>query len=349
MFNITQIQTALRGLVGYVQQGGDNLPVLDADNLQSDSGLTYEGASGLINLRNITSCINDQVVLEDDDDFNAFLLTFGDQSTAKLLHAVTGRMQLGGRKDLIDARPVFTEPPLFDRDSVAPDGVAEVGYWLTVPRGVVCEVELIDIEAKQTGEVDVSAYNITTRKKVVPTALTCDAVAGEVETTPAGWKLYGGEYFIGFVAGDVATLQMQNRASEYYDPLRGVRVRRAYSLQVWPFGEKEMREYASDSWGMNLHLTTYRDYTDKVKRARNLFARAVQLQVACDWLDIYSTSHRSNMDERLTKQAGLELNGIERYEMIPGKDGLLKQLDLEIESLTMKLIEEPFISVVSCT
>jgi hypothetical protein len=80
-----------------------------------------------------------------------------------------------------------------------------------------------------------------------------------------------------------------------------------------------------------------------------MFARAVQLQVACDWLDIYSTSHRSNMDERLTKQAGLELNGIERYEMIPGKDGLLKQLDLEIESLTMKLIEEPFITVVSCT
>jgi hypothetical protein len=55
------------------------------------------------------------------------------------------------------------------------------------------------------------------------------------------------------------------------------------------------------------------------------------------------------MDERLTKQAAIELNGIEHFEMIPGKAGLLEQLRLEIESLTNKLIQEPFISVVSCT
>jgi hypothetical protein len=349
MFNITQIQTALRGLVGYIQQSGDDLPELDELNLRSDSGLTFDGASGLINLRNIVSCINDQLVLTDDDDFNAYITAFNDQSVSKLLHAVTGRMQLGGRKDLIDARPLYTEPPLFDRDSVAPTGVSQVGYWLTVPRGVVCEVELIDVEAKQTGELDVTAYNITTRKKVNSAPLSCDAVADTVETTVAGWRLYGGEYFIGVAAGDVATLQLQNRASEYYEPLRAVYAVPAYSLQDWPFGEKELREYASDTWGMNLHLTTYKDFTDKVKRARNMFARAVQLQVACDWLDIYATSHRSNMDERLTKQAAIELNGIEHFEMIPGKAGLLEQLRLEIESLTNKLIQEPFISVVSCT
>jgi hypothetical protein len=349
MFNISTIQTALRGLVGYTQMGDTDLPVLDADNLASSSGLTFEGASGLINLRNIVSCINDQTVLADDDEFNAYITAFNDQSVVKLLHAVTGRMELGGRKDLIDARPVWNDSPLFTRSSSATAEMKLVGYWITVPRRVVCEVELIDTEAAIEGELNVTAYNLSTWKKINSTALVCDTGDGTVETTTAGWKLYTGEYFIGYDPAQVAELGMYNRQTEYFLSYRAINVRSAYTLQDWPFGRDETREYASDTWGMNLHLTTYKDLTEEIRRSKNMFARAVQLQIAADWLDVFLTSHRSNMDERLTKQAQIDLNGIEAFEMIPGKPGILEQLRREIDSLTNKLIEEPFISVVSCT
>ena len=336
MFNITQVQTALRGLVGYTQMGGEI--TLDSDNLKSDSGLRYEGASGIINQRNIAACINDQMILTDADDYNSFLQEFGDSSVAKLLHAVTGRMQAGGRSDLIDAKPLYQRTPLFDRKS---DLKRWNGYRITVPRGVVCEIELIDVEAKSTATIDVLLYDLT-RRKLVDTK-TLNSEEDEVKSNAVGWTLYPGMYFV----ATESDIEQQNRAQSM-ERFNGIRVKSVSTSKEWRFNNDDFNA-SSDSWGLNLHLTTYLDFTEKMEQMRIIFARAVQLQVAVDWLDIFQTSHRSNMDERLTKQAAIELDGIKSYEMIPGKTGLIEQLKLEIDSLSEKLINPHLIETVSCT
>jgi hypothetical protein len=171
---------------------------------------------------------------------------------------------------------------------------------------------------------------------------------GQVVTLSGGDLWYIGYLTAGMTARPVNRMWNTAGRRQMYQScaIRSIQVTSHTQAQLF---DLDQVLYVSDTFGINLKVTAYKDYTDIIVRSSAMFARAIMLQGAVDWLSMMLTSPRSNRDERLIKEAQISLEGIESYEMIPGRVGLIKQLSGEIVSLREKLFYTPQIRTVCTT
>ena len=334
MIRTTEINSLL-GLVGFRQSTLSGYTTLmDAGNIASTSGLYVNDVSGLITSKNIKNCQEDIAI--SDANFNTWIDNRQKSSFVNLLRSIFSD------NDLIENRTLFKHES--DFTNTLTNATDFVGYEIDVAKAKDINVVInkIILTFSGTDEVTVYLFHSGTDAAKDSEAITC--VADTDVHTFVNWDLpamngvAGGKWYVGYLRSGLSG-KAYNRDYEsanvqtVYNCL-GIKPIQVSGWNASTLFDVNDVEYTSETWGMNFDISSYRDYTSFVVENRDRFAKALQLQIAADLLNLMATTTRSNRDERIIKtEALIDLNGTRNVENIADSVGVLKQLDIEIKKL----------------
>jgi len=335
MVRISEIESLL-GLVGFRQSTITEWAILDAANIASTSGLFVNDVSGLITVKNIKQSQENTAI--SNSDFNTFLKSLMKASFNNLLKSVFSE------NDLIENRILF--PYENDWVNTIENGTDFVGYEIERANNKMFNVILnsITLSFDASDSVKILLFHSSTKLPIQNKTI---AVTADTEiTTALGWNLsipYG-TYYIGYLRSGLTAKAYdrqyeESNVREYYNCLNVEPIKVSWDAEtLLPVGNAVGD---SQTWGINLDISSYYDYTNIVVNNANRFARGLQLQTAADILNLIATTTRSNRDERIIKGDALyDLNGNRSNPEIPQSVGVLNQLANEVK-LIKKMFSQP--------
>jgi hypothetical protein len=346
-FNYSQVISALYGRVGWRQPSITGSPVLTSVNTTSKGGRYYQDFHTLITISNIKAVMEE--VAATDSSLNNYLEAI---QRGIILQCVNG---------------VFNEPEylsqklLFNRSwSVNDQLVTNNGYFVgvqfRVPPTPDIAVQIDSVALYFDSSVTFNLYVFNDAKKAPLAVIEVTTVANsqtlvnlsDIVLNYIGGANLGGSFYIGYFQDDLAG------AKAYWE--QGCTY--AQDCYGWTFIEanKRVGEYDFDrqnirrnnvNYGLNLHVSTFRDHTQQIVKKAALFDNVIGLQMAAQVVEkvIYNT--RSNGTERILKDvarevsAQLDLNGVVPIEGSPHTTGLKKQITQELARLKQSFFPKP--------
>lgn len=346
-FNFSQVVTALFGRVGWEQPSITDSPVLNSVNTTSKGGRYFQSFHTLVTVANIKSVMEE--VAANDSSFNNYLVAI---QRGIILQCVNG---------------VFNEPEyisqklLFNRswnvnDQLVTNSGYFVGVQFRVPPTPDIAVQLDSIALYFDSAVTFNLYVFNDTIKAPLAVIEVTTVANsqtlvnlsDIILNYIGGANLGGSFYIGYFQDDIGG------AKAYWE--QGCEFAR--DSYGWSFIEANRKpaEYDFDrqnirrnnvNYGINLHISTFRDHTQQIVKKAALFDNVIGLQMAAQVVEkvIYST--RSNGTERILKDvakevsAQLDLNGVVPIEGGPHTTGLKKQIVQELQRLKQSFFPKP--------
>lgn len=341
MIRLSDIQSAAVGLVGWKQPTKSGSVVLSANNKASSSGLYFDQGSGLATIENLKASLSDPLI--SDANMNTYLedLTKGAM--------VDVMQQVFTEEDFIENRPMYIYPSRYA--DVIENSTRFVGYEIQVNSAQELAVVLneITLEFDAAGTVKILLFNSQKLAPVQTKEVT--TVANTAVSVELGWVLEAkGTYYIGYLAGGLSPRAI-NRSYKISDIKSCYTSCKLQSIEVIGHNAETLFDIddtsnTSETWGINLDISAYVDYTNIVLRNKSRFAKALQLQVCARVLDVISTSVGSSRVERLSKNhAMLELNGNKSNPDYPNTIGVLGLLGMEIRRLKTNYTGTPPIRI----
>lgn len=342
MIRLDAIQQAAVGLVGWKQPTKSGSVVVTAENKATSSGMYFQDGSGLVTLENLKNSLSDSAI--SDANFNTYL---GELVKAGFVDVLN---QIFTEEDFVENRALYLHPNRYG-DTI--DNTTRfVGYEIQTRDAQELAVILnqITLEFDGVDSVKVLLFNST---KLAPVQTkTVATVANTAVNTDLGWVLdrttdyKGGIYYIGYLQNGL-TAKAINRDWKISNIETAFHSCRIKSIEVPGWNSETLFDIddiksASETWGINLDISAYVDYTGIALRNKSRFAKALQLQVCARVLDVISTSVTSTRVERLSKNhAMLELNGNKSNPDFPNTIGVLGLLGQEIKRLKSNYTATP--------
>lgn len=341
MIRLSDIQTAAVGLVGWKQPTKSGSVVVSANNKASSSGLYYDQGSGLATIENLKASLSDPAI--SDANLNTYLEDLTKSAMVDVLH------QVFTDEDFIENRAMYIHPSRYAE--VIQNETRFVGYEIQVKSNqeLAVVINQVDLEFDSAGTVKLLLFNSQKATPIQSKEIT--TVANTATNAELGWVLDGkGTYYIGYLAGGL-TPRAINRSWKISDLKSCYASCNLQSIAVTGHNTETLFDVdatsnTSETWGINLDISAYADYTDIVLRNKSRFAKALQLQVCARVLDVISTSVTSTRIERLSKNhAMLELNGNKSNPDYPNTIGVLGLLGAEIKRLKVNYTGVPPIRI----
>lgn len=113
MYQVSEAQTALIGLIGWRQPTKTGLPTLDTTAKATSSGMYYQDFSSLVTIENLYYTQNDEAI--SDANFNTYLANIEKAAINKVLRAIFEREDIVENRVLYPGEYELTET---DRKSV---------------------------------------------------------------------------------------------------------------------------------------------------------------------------------------------------------------------------------------
>lgn len=346
-FNYSQVITALFGRVGWRQPSISGSPVLSSVNLTTKGGRYFQDFHTLISVANIKSVMEE--VGANDSSLNGYLEAI---QRGIILQCLNG---------------VFNEPEylsqklLFNRDWSVNDQLVTnsgsfVGVQLRVPPSpsIAVQIDSVALYFDSAATFNMYVYNDAVKAPLAVIEVTTVANSqtlvnlSDIVLNHIGGANLGGAFYIGYYQDDIGSAKAYwEQGCEY--------ARDSYG---WSFIEADRKpaEYDFDrqnirwnnvNYGLNLHVSTFRDHTWQIVKKASLFDNVIGLQMAAQVIEkiIYST--RSNAGERILKEAAtqvsaqLELNGVAAISDSPHTTGLKKQISQELARMKESFFPKP--------
>jgi len=338
MIDLTKTQAALYQRVGWRQPTQTDYDILSAANLVTNSGLIFQDFNPLVTVENLHNCQVDKDV--SDVNFNTWLVNFQKAAINKIVNACVNR------EDLIE------NAALFPFENVKTDKLDNngdfVGYEIELAKRKDIAVVLNQIITEFDADEAITIYLFHSSQQTALTTYSITTSANNAKFTTAGTVLYfenlasqyvGGKFYLGYLTTGMTakalnrTWNSSNVRNKFTDfSIKPIKVPGHTDSTLFDVDDVS---YESDTYGINLDISTYQEYSDIVTQNKILFDRAIGLQVACDTLAQIILSARTNRIKREVGDAAFnELNGAYTGEGIPLSVGLLKQLNKEIERIT---------------
>jgi hypothetical protein len=352
-FNYSQVISALFGRVGWRQPTITGSPVLTSVNTTSKGGRYFQDFHTLNSIANIKSVIEE--VAATDSSLNTYLEQI---QRGIILQCVNG---------------VFNEPEylsqklLFNRSWAVNDQMVSnsgyfVGVQFRVPPTPDIAVQLDSVALYFDTAVTFNLYVYNDAVKAPLAVIQVTTVANsqtlvnlsDVVLNYIGGANLGGSFYIGYYQDDIGS------AKAYWE--QGCNY--ACDSYGWTFIEADRKPAEYDfnrqnvrrnnvNYGLNLHVSTFRDHTWQIVKKAALFDNVIGLQMAAQMVEeiIYST--RSNGSERILKEAAaqvsaqLDLNGVAPISDSPHTTGLKKQISQELARLKESFFPKPKARTVS--
>jgi hypothetical protein len=347
-FNYSQVITSLFGRVGWQQPSITGSPVLNSVNTTSKGGRFFNiGFHSLVTVQNLKAVMEE--VGASDSSLNNYLEAV---QRGIILRCVNG---------------VFNEPEylsqklLFNRSwSVNDQLVSNTGYFVGVQfrvpptPDIAVQIDSVALYFDSAVTFNLYVYNDAVKAPLAVIEVTTVANSqtlvnlSDIILNYIGGANLGGSFYIGYYQDDIGSAKAYwEQGCEY--------ARDSYG---WTFVEADRKPAEYDfnrqnvrrnnvNYGLNLHVSTFRDHTWQIVKKASLFDNAIGLQMAAFAIEqiIYST--RSNGTERILKEASaeinaqLELNGVAAISDSPHTTGLKKQISQELARMKESFFPKP--------
>lgn len=336
-FDTTKILASLSGRVGWQQPTLAESPVIDADNLKSASGRYFQDFHPMVTISNLLSCIEDDG-LTTDAGINAFLKQL--QNTA-ILRALNG---------VFDKPQMLESTLLFDRtlrnDIVTQNFGKFCGYRFYVsPGDFSAQLSRVSLFFNADATFNLYCFNDAVKLPIYTQTVTVKANE-EVFIDLTDWilnyidtKSAGGVFYVGYFQNDLGGAKAIDQfVSQWNKSLAfGYTAMEAVSTSSTDFVRIAV-PYTLRTYGMNIEVQTYKNYTNKVIKQASLFDEVIGLTMAITVLGYMAYSTRSNQKERVTEELSARIyneiyNSGDAVQLNPYVAGLKQQMTRELEKL----------------
>jgi hypothetical protein len=339
MFNVPKTQAALNGLVGFKQPANPDYAFLDAENQVSRSG-RFVTDNSLCKLEHI----KDNYDYKDatNEQLNAFLQA----KQKKAIVSVCDRVF--NRPDFIDRQMLYQFANNKQDVETLPDGF--VGYEIEVAldKNWAYEITRAIFEFQGAGDVELLIWNSNKKEPLFKKTIT---ISEGLHEEPLNWRLdntnivYKGKYYFGYITNGltVSPYKRDYENANVMSTITGMGWRQieviGHSANDTLFDLNNI-DGSDISIGVNPDITVFKDATDTIIQNQPIFAKAIEMQLTIDLLQMIVGSLRFNLNSQNSKELltkiTVELEGLDPEEGIK-KTGLKRQLLGEVNHLRAEL------------
>lgn len=339
MFQANKISDGLLGIVGFRQPYNPKYAILDSDNLASDSGL-YINDNPYAKI----DYIKDTQEYDDitESQFNLMLKNLQKSSIASVCNKCFSEF------DFLDRNLLFKNASNKIEVETLPNGF--VGYKIEVSneKNIAFKINKVILDFQGTGVFTLLLWN-TGKKAVIQSKVITIASDNQVEEL--NWVLdnsettYKGDYYIGYNTNGLTVNPFKrnwNNAS-LMSSFKGICVDSVYvkNHNTENLFDLRLIDGLSESIGINLDISIFDDYTDFILNNKNLFAKAISLEMTIQCLQIYISSNRSNLNQRVSQELYqkimIEIEGTKGSDSIISVTGLREQVLGEISIIKQEI------------
>jgi hypothetical protein len=343
VFDTQRVLNKLVGRVGWKQPTQpEQQSLVSATNQASKSGRYFQDVHPQVSLQRIKAAIEDVAI--SDEDFSAYLQ---DLTKASILKALNG---IFNRPEVIETDMLF-ERNERQTQVVTPNADKFVGYQFEIVNNPDFATKISSVALYFDSAVTFTLYLFSDTRRTPLWSKAVTTVANDLTIvdlddcvlTYLADNNRSGRYYFGYYTNDLAAAKPYNEMVTGWN--RGC-LYRYLSVEANatpdPF---DINHYGStgNTFGFNLEVTSYRDYTARIIANAPLFDEIQCLQVAADVLELIINSNRSNIDERLSKEtAGRiynDLNLAMSTEEYPYSTGFKSKINRELNKLNKAFFE----------
>jgi hypothetical protein len=340
-FNRSAIMSALYGRVGWREANPDS-PVLSNINTLSKGGRHYQDFHTLVTVDNVRSVMENATAT--DDQFNSYLETI---QRSAILRSVNGLFKGCFASEPISQKVLFRRT--WQPNDVPVENKGQFVYLaLRLPPKENLGVQVDQIALYFDSDVTFNLYLFHDTKKAPLSVVEVSAVADtqtlvslpDMVLNYLSANAMGGTFYVGYFQDDL------NGAKAYYES----RECSFSDVYFWTFGEadKTPGEYNFNrrnvrmnnvNYGMNFHISTFRDHTQEIVKKATLFDDVIGLTMAANIVEQVVYSTRSNGTERILKEAigefgaQMDLNGTVPVSNVGYIPSLKKRISEEYKQL----------------
>jgi hypothetical protein len=342
MIRYDKIKSSLFGGVGWRQPTISEYAIIDVDNLGSVSGLFFQDASSFVTIQNLKDSQQDKDI--SDSNFNAYIKSLQESVIIEACNKI-----VNDKSDFIRTINLFPYEKAF-KNPIAKRGKF-VGFTFEQRKKVDKVAKISWAEFAFNEDVTFNLYLYNSNKKDPIKTQSVDAKAFEsVIVDLNDWFIAddtthkGGNFYVGYFEDDLGTAQaldkdydmgnFQVSVCDYY--VRPISLDHSGGVI-----DVETIINESDSFGLNIGIDIYNDYTEVIVRNKNLFWNAIQWQMSEKVLNILATSIRSNRNTRINA-GNLDNILFDLYgNAQTGIKGVVGKLEDAIKDIRQTLFREP--------
>jgi hypothetical protein len=344
MIRSDKIKTGLFGGVGFEQPTLSGYNIVDATNLASSSGLKFGDSSELVTIKNIKDCQEDAAI--SSANFNVLLARMQKSVILDVCNKV-----IAGQSDFIDSLNLYPYEKSFD-ETLTPS-TNFVGFTIIPQRkNTVCSIPWIELCFDTEKTFNIYLYNTNKPKTPIQTK-EVTTIAGEAVIFNLDWiiaddvEYKGGEFKLGYFEQDLDGAKPYRKDFEFSNFKVNATyffVEPVYLKHTDSTIDVESELSSVDTFGLNIGLDVYTDYTELIIRNKNLFFPAIQVSMHEKVLNLIKYSTRTNSTERIAKELiDFELYGNSKLKI----EGVVDKINRSIDQLKKALFYVPKISRVT--
>lgn len=304
-FDTDKVKSAMAGRLGWMQPTQAGSPVINTANLGATSGRFYNDGSfhAACTIDRLKSSQEDAAIT--DANLNALLTTLDQSVAMRVINAVFNRPQL------VEHTLVY-ERVSNVRNIPVPNSGNFCGYRIKVGKGDwAIQLNSISLFFDSVATFNIYLFNDLKLAPLKTQSVTTEANSQTV--VDLGWVLNyistnkGGLFYIGYFQDDLVATST-HAIDEQLNMWAASKVFGAYPFQapkkagVLDFNRINP-SVVFRTYGLNLEVTSYRDYTQTIIQNPHLFDNARGLGMAIGVLETIKYSTRSNAVERQSKDA----------------------------------------------
>lgn len=335
-FNTNKVMNAFMGRIGWLQPTQTGLPTLDGYNLASTSGRYYNDDSfhSAIDIEKIYETQGDDQIT--DPNFNTLLRTLDKSTIMKSLNAIFNG------KQLIEKTMIY-ERISNVRNIAIPNGKNFCGYRIKVAQGdYAAMINTVAMFFNGVATFNMYLFNDLQAAPMQTISVTTEANTQTI--VPLNWQLNyvestnkGGLFYIGYFQNDLP--EDVQAMDEQLNMWAASKI-----FGAWPFQSPQIGtdinfnrinpSVVFRSYGLNLEISSFRDYTETIVQNANIFDNARGLVMAIVILNKIKNTLRTNKDQRQSSEQAKDIQ-LETDLAFPTKDfplvaGLKQQLRIEL-------------------
>jgi hypothetical protein len=311
-FNYSRVMNAMLSRMGFKQPTESDFAIVDAGNLQSNSGRYYNDFHALVSARNIREIQSDPNI--SDANFNALLESL---KRASIMRSLNGVLNVSEQIE----RTLLYERDYNQQTNTVTNDNKFVGFEIRTPQSDEFAVQIESATLLFDGDVTFNMYLFKEGKKSPLLVREVSAIAEEqtvvnfsdIILNYIGQNTKGARFYFGYFQTDLGSVKAINEEYRNWNPQKCFGAISMYSNKTdGSYNFDRQNIYRShDNFGINLEISTFRDHTNAVVKKAHLFDELQGLQFAYSFLEgsIYGTN--SNAIERMLKdqivKAGLQL------------------------------------------
>ena len=344
MIRVDKIQAGLFGSVGFRQPTLAGYNIVDSTNLGSTSGLYFGDSSDLVTIKNIKECQEDIAI--SNANFNTLLTNMQKTCILDVCNKI-----IAGQSDFIDSLNLYPYEKSFDATLIPSNKF--VGFTIIPQRkDIACSIPWVELCFDSEKTFNIYLYNSNNPTTPIQTKEVTTA-AGESVIVDLGWIIAddvtykGGVFRLGYFEEDLDGAKAYKKDYEFSN----FKVNSPYFfIEPIYLNHSEMvidveSELSStDTFGLNIGMDIYTDYTELLIRNKHLLFPAIQLQMHERVLNLIKYSSRQNGQERIAKEnIDFELFGNSKLQI----DGIVSKLNRAVDQVKKAMFYVPKISRVT--